>query len=81
MLRDGNVVRNLLSMHDAWDEDYFVAGLDARMRILPHGALTHCRSLAARTRVQPALAGGRQAERWWRHARHLRRDFVPFAGT
>jgi alpha-mannosidase len=41
MLRDGSVVRNLLSMHDAWDEDYFVAGLDARMRILPHGALTH----------------------------------------
>ena len=42
MLRDGSVVRNLLSMHDAWDEDYFVAGLDARMRILPHGALTNC---------------------------------------
>ena len=41
MLRDGNVVRNLLSMHDAWDEDYFVARLDARMRILPHGAMTH----------------------------------------
>jgi alpha-mannosidase len=42
MMRDGGVVRNLLSMHDAWDEDYFVAGLDARMRILPHGALTNC---------------------------------------
>jgi hypothetical protein len=41
MLRDGNVVRNLLTMYDAWDEDYFVAGLDARMRILPHRELTH----------------------------------------
>lgn len=42
MMREGDNVHNLLSMHDAWDEDYFAAGLDARMRILPHGVLTNC---------------------------------------
>ena len=41
MLRDGDTVRMILSMHDAWDEDYFVAALDARLRFVPHGALTH----------------------------------------
>ena len=33
MLRDGDVVRSILSMYDAWDEDYFVDSLDARLRI------------------------------------------------
>jgi alpha-mannosidase len=41
MLRDGSTVRNLLTMYDAWDEDYFVASLDARMRIMPHRELTN----------------------------------------
>ncbi len=43
-LRDGDHrerVRNILSMHDAWDEDYFVSDLDARVRLLPHSRLTN----------------------------------------
>ena len=35
------IVHNILSMYDAWDEDYFVAGLDARIRLLPHGRITN----------------------------------------
>ena len=34
-------VTNILSMYDAWDEDYFVDSLDAGFRIVPHGPLTH----------------------------------------
>ena len=34
-------VTNILSMYDAWDEDYFVDSLDARFRVVPHGPLTH----------------------------------------
>lgn len=44
MLRlDGTpvAVTNILSMYDAWDEDYFVDKLDARFRIVPHGKINH----------------------------------------
>ena len=42
MLRgEGTTVTHILSMYDAWDEDYFVDWLDARFRLVPHGALTH----------------------------------------
>jgi alpha-mannosidase len=41
MLRDGSTVRNILSMYDAWDEEYFVDSLDARFRLIPHGAITN----------------------------------------
>lgn len=34
-------VTNILSMYDAWDEDYFVDKLDARFRIVPHGQINH----------------------------------------
>jgi alpha-mannosidase len=34
-------VTNILSMYDAWDEDYFVDKLDARFRIVPHGQIDH----------------------------------------
>jgi alpha-mannosidase len=34
-------VTNILSMYDAWDENYFVGALDARFRLVPHGAITH----------------------------------------
>lgn len=34
-------VKNILSMYDAWDEDYFVDTLDARFRLVPHGKLDH----------------------------------------
>jgi alpha-mannosidase len=33
-------VRQILSLYDPWDEDYFVAALDARIRLLPHAGLT-----------------------------------------
>ncbi|MBL8145593.1 MAG: hypothetical protein JNL34_04335 [Anaerolineae bacterium] len=44
MLRaEGDIptVTSILSMYDAWDEDYFVDSLDARFRVVPHGPLTH----------------------------------------
>jgi alpha-mannosidase len=34
-------VRNILSMYDAWDEDYFISDLDARVRLVPHGRITN----------------------------------------
>lgn len=34
-------VINILSMYDAWDEDYFVNSLNARFRLAPHGPITH----------------------------------------
>lgn len=40
-LRDGNTVRNVLSMYDPWDEDYFVERLEAKVRIVPHGAISN----------------------------------------
>lgn len=41
MFRDGDKVNLLLSMYDAWDEDYFVPELYGKLRIVPHGPLTH----------------------------------------
>jgi alpha-mannosidase len=41
MLREGETVRNILTMYDAWDENYFVDFLDANFRLVPHGKLTH----------------------------------------
>src|SRR5690606_32490534 len=37
----GPRVSNVLSMYDAWDENYFDARLSARVRLVPHGPLTH----------------------------------------
>jgi alpha-mannosidase len=34
-------VKNILTMYDAWDENYFVDGLNARFRLIPHGKLDH----------------------------------------
>lgn len=56
MLRDGRTVHNILSMYDPWDEAYFVRELDVRVRVIPHGPLSH----AARWRLsqefeRPAL--------------------------
>ncbi|MGH2522293.1 MAG: glycosyl hydrolase-related protein, partial [Anaerolineales bacterium] len=39
--RDGEVVRNILSMYDAWDEDYFVSSLNVNVRLIPHGRITN----------------------------------------
>jgi alpha-mannosidase len=38
--RNGSVIQ-ILSMYDAWDEDYFVNSLEARVRIVPHGVLSN----------------------------------------
>jgi alpha-mannosidase len=32
---------NVISMRDPWDEEHFVATVDARFRAMPHGAHTH----------------------------------------
>jgi alpha-mannosidase len=39
--RDGATIRNILSMYDAWDEDYFISELNADIRLVPHGRITH----------------------------------------
>ena len=40
-LRRGNTAIQILSMYDAWDEDYFVSDLDAHLRVVPHGRISH----------------------------------------
>ncbi|HWQ11675.1 MAG TPA: hypothetical protein VNL77_02680 [Roseiflexaceae bacterium] len=54
--RDGERVRNILSMYDPWDEDYFVAELHARVRLVPHGPIDHARRWRlAQEFTRPAL--------------------------
>jgi alpha-mannosidase len=56
MLRDGDQVRNILSMYDPWDEDHFNSRLAARVRLVPHGPLTHAqRWRLAQEFTRPAL--------------------------
>jgi alpha-mannosidase len=56
-------VRNVLSMHDPWDEDYFVAELHARLRFVPHGPLTHAeRWKLAQAFTRPVVVETIQAE-------------------
>jgi alpha-mannosidase len=40
-LRESDTVRNILSMYDPWDEDYFVNKVDVRVRLVPHGKIAH----------------------------------------
>lgn len=63
MLRESTtplVLTNILSMYDAWDEDYFIDRLDARFRLVPHGALTHAArwKLAQEFRRAPLVVTG-----------------------
>ena len=39
--REGDRLKLLLTMYDAWDEDYFVPNLTVKLRLYPHGSLTH----------------------------------------
>lgn len=49
-------VRNVLSMSDPWDEDYFVPELHAHLRFVPHGRLTHAqRWKLAQSFTRPVL--------------------------
>src|SRR5690606_25949825 len=41
--RHGDRVVNILTLYDPWDEDYFVDRPDARVRLVPHGPMTHAR--------------------------------------
>lgn len=41
LLREGERLHHILSMYDPWDEQYFVGELDVRVRLIPHGALSH----------------------------------------
>lgn len=36
----GNALACLLTMHDPWDEDYFVTDFDAAFRFIPHGEVS-----------------------------------------
>ena len=54
--REGHLLRNILSMYDPWDEEYFDATLDARVRVVPHGPLAHAeRWRLAQEFVRPVL--------------------------
>jgi alpha-mannosidase len=58
MFREGEtgMVRNILSMYDAWDERYYVRDLDAAVRLVPHGSLTHAeRWKLAQEFIRPVL--------------------------
>ena len=41
--REGATVKHVLTMYDAWDEDYYVDTINVNVRIVPHGPLTHAR--------------------------------------
>jgi alpha-mannosidase len=53
------VVRNILSMYDPWDEDYFTSSLNAKFRIIPHGKIDHATrwKWAQEFRRRPITAG------------------------
>ncbi|MFQ3611617.1 MAG: glycosyl hydrolase-related protein [Fimbriimonadales bacterium] len=38
---DGSRVWHILNLYDPWDEDYFVGQLRCKVRIVPHGTLSH----------------------------------------
>lgn len=40
-LEENGAVRHVLSLYDPWDEDYFVAELAVRLRLVPHQGLQH----------------------------------------
>jgi len=40
--RDQGQVRNLLTMYDPWDEDYWIDRFSIRYRLLPHRGMTNC---------------------------------------
>ena len=40
-LEEDGAVRQVLSLYDPWDEDYFVAQLTVRLRLVPHQGLRH----------------------------------------
>jgi alpha-mannosidase len=53
---DDGAVHQVLSLYDPWDEDYFVAALDVRLRLVPHGGLRHAeRWRLAQEFERPAL--------------------------
>ncbi len=54
---DSGVVKQVLTMYDAWDEDYYVDRIDIAMRVVPHGPLTHAaRRQLAQEFVRPVAA-------------------------
>jgi alpha-mannosidase len=62
-LREGDTVQHILTLYDPWDEDYFVDTLDAAVRLVPHGPLTHAERwrLAQEYRRPVLLAVAEQA--------------------
>ncbi len=39
--REGDRIRQLLTMHDPWDGDFFRDSLRVRLRLVPHGRMSH----------------------------------------
>jgi alpha-mannosidase len=62
--REDAGVSHLLSMYDAWDGDYFYDRVEVRVRVVPHGPLTHARRWQlAQEFTRPALVAGRHTAR------------------
>lgn len=57
-LKDGAQVRNILTMYDPWDEDYFIDSFRVRTRLIPHGVVSHAeRWRQAQAFLRPPLVG------------------------
>lgn len=41
MLRRGNRIEHLLTLYDPWDEAYFIADVEVKTRLVPHGRITN----------------------------------------
>ena len=55
--REGATIKHVLTMYDAWDEDYYVDTININVRIVPHGPLTHAlRWKIAQEFVRPPYA-------------------------
>lgn len=70
-IRDGDTVNCILTMYDAWDEEYFNDTLQANFRLVPHAAMNHVeRWRLAQEFTRPVLkaksnkSGGDLPQRW-----------------
>ncbi|MBE2268768.1 MAG: hypothetical protein IAE80_11100 [Anaerolinea sp.] len=53
---DSPTVRNIFTMYDAWDENYFVNWFHIRVRLVPHSVITHAeRWKKAKEFTRPAM--------------------------
>jgi alpha-mannosidase len=58
----GPLMSHILTLYDPWDGDYFVGDVDVRVRLVPHGPLSHAqRWRLAQEFTRPVLAASTQA--------------------